>query len=305
MPVPNSPLRFEVDVAPSLAAVIDLALAEDGALQDITSTLAVDPAKLGRAVVRTRESMTLAGVGIIQLLAERVPRVRVIEGALCDGTRVEAGAVLGGVEGPLHSMLSIERVLLNLLGLACATASITRSYVDAVSGTSARILDTRKTLPGLRMLQKYAVQCGGGATHRLGLHDAVLLKDNHLAGLSPREIAAMVSNLSTHARSHPPFGLAPQFICCEVDSLAQLDALLQLPIGVLDIVLVDNFSVSDLREAVARRNQLQPSLQLEASGGVRLETVRAIAQTGVDRISVGALTHSVRWTDIGLDIDSV
>ncbi|MSR42025.1 MAG: carboxylating nicotinate-nucleotide diphosphorylase [Phycisphaerales bacterium] len=293
---------FSTDVAPSLAALVDIALEEDGASRDITSTLALDVSAKGRAVLRTREPCTVSGVELIALLAQRVEGVRGWTGGALDGTRVEAGATIGGIEGSLRSILGIERVLLNLLGLACATATVTRSYVDAIDGTRARIFDTRKTLPGLRMLQKYAVHCGGGGTHRLGLHDAVLLKDNHLAGLSPSAISAKVAAVSTRARSRPPFALQPRFVCCEVDTLAQLDALLQLPAGVLDIALVDNFSLEQLREAVARRDALQPTLLLEASGGVRMETVRVIAQTGVDRISVGALTHSVRWTDVGLDM---
>jgi nicotinate-nucleotide pyrophosphorylase (carboxylating) len=165
-----------------------------------------------------------------------------------------------------------------------------------VAGTRACICDTRKTLPGLRRLQKFAVGCGGGTPHRMGLHDAVLVKDNHLAGLDPAGIADLARRLSPEARAADA-----AFIEVEVDGLDQLDALLDLPALTIDMVLLDNFDPAMLREAVARRDARAPGLLLEASGGVRLDIVATIAATGVDRISVGALTHSVRSLDLGLD----
>ncbi len=305
MPDREPPIRFQEDVAPSLSLLIGMALDEDGANRDITSALAIEPSVQARAVVRTRERCTVGGLQIVSMLATRVQGVRVIESGVCDGGCVEAGSTLAALEGSLVSLLAIERVLLNLLGLACATATLTRRFVDEIEGTQARVFDTRKTLPGLRMLQKYAVHCGGGGTHRLGLHDAVLLKDNHLAGLSASAIAAKVAAVAERARRNSPFGQAPCFVCCEVDAMEQLRALLALPAGVLDIVLLDNFSIEQLREAVSLRSACQPQVLLESSGGVRLETVRAIAQTGVERISVGALTHSAGCADIGLDIDAI
>lgn len=301
----ETPIRFREDVAPSLAPLIELALAEDGVRRDITSALAFSGSPRGRAALRTRERCVVCGIEIVSMLAQSVPEVRMCDGSAKDGTKLDAGESLAIVEGSLVSILAMERVLLNLLSIACATANQTNRFVVAVEGTAARVFDTRKTIPGLRMLQKYAVQCGGGGTHRLGLHDAVLLKDNHLAGLTPAAIAAKVASVAARARQQPPFDVVPTFVCCEVDSLEQFKALLTLPLGVLDIALLDNFSIAHLREAVALRSSRQPTLQLEASGGVRLETARSIAEAGVDRISIGALTHSAGCIDIGLDIEAL
>jgi nicotinate-nucleotide pyrophosphorylase (carboxylating) len=162
------------------------------------------------------------------------------------------------------------------------------------------LYDTRKTTPGLRVLEKYAVRCGGGFCHRIGLFDAVLIKDNHLAGVSIAELPTFVARAAERAK-----GIAPRntsFVECEVDSLEQLSALLTLPTGTLDIVLLDNMSVGQLKKACAMRDRANPKLELEASGGVNLKSIPAIASTGVDRISVGALTHSAVQLDIGLDI---
>jgi len=195
---------------------------------------------------------------------------------------------LARVEANARALLSAERVALNLLSRLSGVATLTRAYVDAVAGTGAVITDTRKTTPGLRALEKYAVRCGGGVNHRFGLDDAILIKDNHVAaagGIGPaiRRARAAAGHLVK--------------IEAEVDSLAQLDdALAEAP----DVVMLDNFSLADLTAAVARA---KGRVTLEASGGVTLETVRAIAETGVDVISVGALTHSAPVLDIGLDAD--
>jgi nicotinate-nucleotide pyrophosphorylase (carboxylating) len=170
-----------------------------------------------------------------------------------------------------------------------------------VRGTRAAICDTRKTVPGLRTLQKYATRCGGATLHRIGLFDAVLLKDNHLGAFAAGTLAERVRQAARSARAAGPVA----FVECEVDSLAQLDELLALEQGVLDMVLLDNMGPATLAEAVRRRDARAPHVQLEASGGVRLDTVRAIAESGVDRISVGAITHSAPALDLGLDLDMV
>ncbi len=195
----------------------------------------------------------------------------------------------------MRKILAFERTALNFLQHLSGVATLTARFVDAVAGTKATILDTRKTLPGWRLLEKYAVRCGGGRNHRIGLYDAILIKDNHLAHFVHRgdPIAAAVSA----ARSQASPGTTVEV---EVDSLDQLDKALRCR---PDIILVDNFDLDRLREAVRRRDAVPPRIPLEASGGINLETVRAIAETGVDRISVGALTHSAPALDIGLDFN--
>ena len=203
-----------------------------------------------------------------------------------DGDQIQAGEALARVEGNARAILAAERVALNLLGRLSGVATLTRAYVDAVAGTGAKIVDTRKTTPGLRMLEKYAVRCGGGVNHRFGLDDAILIKDNHVAA------AGGVGRALERAKA-----LAGHLVNIEIeiDSLDQLDeALPYRP----DVIMLDNFSLADLSEAVRR---VDGRVRLEASGGVNLQTVRAIAETGVDVISVGALTHSAPVLDIGLD----
>jgi nicotinate-nucleotide pyrophosphorylase (carboxylating) len=201
---------------------------------------------------------------------------------------------LAVIAGPLRSLLAAERTALNFLQRLSGVASLTRRYVEAVAGLPVLVLDTRKTTPGWRLLEKYAVRAGGGTNHRLGLFDGVLIKDNHLAGLG--DPATAIRRAVESARGFP--GNVRLAIEVEVDTLDQLDqALAASP----DIILLDNMPNEWLREAVARRDRLAPGVKLEASGGVNLGTVRGIAETGVDRISVGALTHSAAALDIGLD----
>ena len=203
-----------------------------------------------------------------------------------DGARVEAGAVLARVTGNARAILSAERTALNLMGRLSGVATLTRAYVDQTQGTAARIVDTRKTTPGLRHLEKYAVRCGGGVNHRFGLDDAILIKDNHVAACGG------VANALKRARA---FAGHLTKVELEVDSLEQLTQ--ALPHGA-DVIMLDNFSPEDLKKAVALAGD---KVVLEASGGVNLQTVRAIAQSGVQVISVGALTHSAPVLDIGLD----
>jgi nicotinate-nucleotide pyrophosphorylase (carboxylating) len=279
--------------------VVHASLAEDlGERGDLTSTLVTrcrgEGAGTMRAAVVAREAGVLAGVRTSAIVALAVGATW--EPVMQDGDALAPGSVVGLLHGPSVGVLAGERTLLNLLGVLCGTATITHRFVELAAGTRACICDTRKTLPGLRRLQKFAVACGGGTPHRMGLHDAVLVKDNHLAGLDLSGIADLAARLSPGARA-----AGAAFIEFEVDGLDQLDALLALPVGTIDLVLLDNFDVPTLRKAVQQRDARAPGLPLEASGSVRLETVAAIAATGVNRISVGALTHSVRSLDLGLD----
>jgi nicotinate-nucleotide pyrophosphorylase (carboxylating) len=206
---------------------------------------------------------------------------------------LKAGARLAVVRGRMRSILAGERTVLNFVQRLSGVATLTRRYVEEVAGLSVQVLDTRKTTPGWRLLEKYAVRCGGGHNHRMGLYDGILIKDNHLAALAGH--SDPITEAVRLAR-HKHGTAIPLEI--EVDTLDQLEIALQAR---PDIVLLDNLSPSQLREAVRRRDAVAPGVRLEASGGVRLETIRAIAETGVERISVGALTHSAPALDIALD----
>lgn len=275
------------------------ALAEDGFGRDVTSEIAVDPAATGTARIVAREEGIFAGAAVFGILHEACAPQLVPSVELGDGDRMNAGATIATLTGKLRLLLGLERTLLNFLQRLCGVATMTRRYVDAVAGTPAKICDTRKTIPGWRQLDKYAVRCGGGRNHRMGLHDAVLIKDNHIAGIQTSRLTGVLSEMLHEAnRLQPP----PGFIEVEVDTLDQLDQILSAA-GV-DMILLDNFTTEQMREAVARRDALglKGKAQLEASGNITLDTVRAIAETGVERISVGALTHSVRALDIAMEI---
>jgi nicotinate-nucleotide pyrophosphorylase (carboxylating) len=216
-----------------------------------------------------------------------------------DGERLVEGAAFISLEGPLRGILAAERTLLNYVGHLSGIATLTATFVERTQGTRASICDTRKTLPGMRMLEKWAVRCGGGTNHRIGLFDAMLVKDNHVAGLTPANMAARVASAVAEARARTPL----RFVEVECDHLEQLQAILDLSRGTVDMVLLDNMSAGQLTEAVRMRDAAACGLLLEASGGVNLDSVAAIAATGVDRISIGALTHSAPCLDIGLDIE--
>jgi nicotinate-nucleotide pyrophosphorylase (carboxylating) len=272
--------------------VVRMALAEDlGRAGDLTGQACIPEGARMRAVFAARSAGVLAGVDCVRLaLAAMDPGATVHTKAL-DGDAFEAGAVLVEAEANARAFLAAERTALNLLGRLCGVATLTRAYVDAVAGTGARIADTRKTTPGLRALEKHAVACGGGVNHRFGLDDAILIKDNHVA------VCGGVGEAIRRARAAAGHLVKIEI---EVDGLDQLDeALAERP----DVVMLDNFSLEMLREAVRRVKASSFGRPvLEASGGVRLETVGAIGETGVDVISVGALTHSAPSLDIGLDV---
>ena len=270
-----------------IAPIVRAALAEDlGRAGDVTSQACV-PAEARLSVIwAARRPGVLAGLDCARLaLAELAPEAR-FNALARDGDTLSPGQVLARAEAPARAVLAAERTGLNLMGRLSGIATLTRAYVEAVAGTGVRITDTRKTTPGLRQLEKYAMRCGGGVNHRFGLDDAILIKDNHVAacgGIRPALERARA------AAGH----LVKVEI--EVDGLDQLAEALPLS---PDVIMLDNFSLSDLRKAVA---MTAGRVTLEASGGVDLKTVRSIAETGVQVISVGALTHSAPGLDIGLD----
>jgi nicotinate-nucleotide pyrophosphorylase (carboxylating) len=284
-------------------AILRLALAEDlGGWGDCTTSALVGEDVLGRAAVVVRQPGVVAGLpGVQTTLALLDARLQWAPQAE-DGRRIEKNSCVGIVEGPARGLLAAERTLLNLLGRLSGIATLTRQYVDLVAHTRARIYDTRKTTPGWRRLDKYAVRCGGGWNHRGGLGEAVLIKDNHLAlgaQASGRAERFTPADAVLRARQFVGQHGDPEMVIeVEVDTLDQLEAVLPAR---PDIVLLDNMSPAQLREAVVRRNAFDAAIDLEASGGVNLETVRAIAESGVERISIGALTHSAVALDFGLD----
>jgi nicotinate-nucleotide pyrophosphorylase (carboxylating) len=273
--------------------LVELALQEDVGGGDLTSQAVIPEALEGRGIFVARAPGVLSGLPAAALVfATLDPRVR-FEPLLTDGDSVQPGSRLATVAGPMRSILSGERTALNFLQHLGGIATQTRRYVDAVAGLKCHVLDTRKTLPGWRLLEKYAVRCGGGHNHRMGLFDGVLIKDNHLAalGLGKKEIRTAID---AARRLHGP--AVPVEV--EVDNLAELDEALRCE---PDIVLLDNMLPELMREAVRRRDAVAPRVLLEASGGVTLAAMRAIAESGVDRVSVGALTHSAPALDIALD----
>ena len=276
---PPYPLQFE--------ALVRAALEEDlGRAGDITSQITITADSQASAQFIARGSGRIAGLICAQAAFRLVDPVVTFEILLPDGSDADAGAVLARVSGPARSILTAERVALNFLGPLSGTATLTAALVKKVEGTQARIVCTRKTLPGLRTLQKYAVRCGGGFNHRFGLDDAAMIKDNHIRAAGG--IAPAVARLRG--------ALGPMVkIEVEVDALEQLEEALAQGV---DAILLDNMSLDDLRRAVTLT---KGKAVLEASGNVGLETVRAIAETGVDVISSGALTHSAPNLDIGLD----
>jgi len=274
---PN-PLKDDIE------ASVGRALAEDLGSGDRTAAL-VSPAQTARAHVIGRESAVLCGTDWFdEVFRQLDPRVRVAWEAR-DGDAIRAGQVLCRLEGSVRALLTGERCALNFLQFLSGTATRTRAYVLAVRGTRAQILDTRKTIPGLRLAQKYAVRCGGGGNHRLGLYDAILLKENHIAAAG-----SVGAALAAAAGADVPVEI-------EVENLAQLREALE--VGATRILL-DNFDLEALRAAVA---ETRGRAQLEVSGGVTLEGIREIADTGVDFISVGDLTKSVRAVDLSLRFD--
>jgi nicotinate-nucleotide pyrophosphorylase (carboxylating) len=270
---------------------------------DWTTAALVAHDALGAADIVAREPGVLAGLAVVQVVIDEMAPAIDWRAALDDGDSLSAGGVVGTISGPARDLLTCERIVLNFLGRLSGIATLTRQYVDAVAGSSTQIYDTRKTTPGWRRLEKYAVACGGGRNHRAGLYAAVLIKDNHLAlgaapGAEPFSPAKAVERARNFVSQMQPDAKESMLIEVEVDRLDQLDEVLP---AAPDIVLLDNMTQEQLRQAVSRRDALGSKASLEASGGVCLSTVAEIAATGVDRISVGALTHGAQSLDLGLD----
>jgi nicotinate-nucleotide pyrophosphorylase (carboxylating) len=296
---------WDDDARAAWQQLLALAVREDlDRVHDWTTVALVREGTLGAALVVAREPGVVAGLPAAEMVVAEYDRGVQWTSLVEEGAWVEAGAAIASLEGAARSLLTAERVLLNVLGHLSGIATLTRRFVAAVAGTKARIYDTRKTTPGWRRLEKYAVRCGGGHNHRGGLYDAVLIKDNHLAlGASLGGERFTPAQAVQRAREFLGGLLSPEqaamfIVEVEVDTLAQLAEV--LPAGP-DIVLLDNILPAMLREAVALRDRTAPQVELEASGGIRLETVAQVAASGVERISVGALTHAVRAWDVGLD----
>jgi len=278
--------------------LIRMAMEEDLGTGDVTTDLLFQDGTRAKAMVVTREEIVVAGLPVVEEILRQYDERLKMTPYCRDGQSAHVGSRLATIEGPLRSMLSVERVMLNFLQRLSGIATTTSRYVRAVKGTRARIYDTRKTLPGWRLLEKYAVRCGGGYNHRLGLYDGVLIKDNHLAELG-RDFAARLREVVKEARNVK----SVKFVAVEVDHVDdQLNHVLKIP-GI-DIVLLDNMGQWQLKHAVEMRDKMcgkggRPLL--EASGNITLNNVSEIAQCGVDRIAVGAITHSAAAADIGLD----
>jgi len=284
--------------------LLKLALLEDvQTVGDLTCLALVPETAQGTATVVARTGGVLAGVPLIPHILSAVDSNLVWQPVLKDTAELTRGTVVGTIRGAARGLLQAERPILNFLGRLSGIATLTKRYVDAIQGTKSKIYDTRKTTPGWRRLEKYAVGCGGGKNHRTGLYDAILIKDNHLAlgqqegtPFSPAESVLRAKAFLQQRFSDPPMNIP--IVEIEVDTLEQFrDVLPTEP----DIILLDNMTPFQLAEAVRIRNSVQPDVQLEASGGITLETVCRVAETGVERISVGALTHSAVSLDFGLD----
>ena len=272
---------------PDLADQVARALAEDVGSGDLTAAL-VPAARAGRATVITREAAVLCGrPWVDEVFRQLDPSVRV-EWSAAEGAALAAGDLLCSIEGPARALLTGERTALNFLQTLSGTASVARRYASVLDGLPCRVLDTRKTLPGLRRAQKYAVRVGGGANHRMGLYDGILVKENHI--MAAGSIAAAVAAARTQGASVP--------VEVEVETLGELREALDAG---ADMALLDEFSLDDLRAAVAmNRGHPRGPIKLEASGNVTLETLRSIAETGVDFVSVGSLTKHVRAVDLSM-----
>jgi nicotinate-nucleotide pyrophosphorylase (carboxylating) len=271
--------------ADTLERLAYAALAEDVGEGDVTTEAVVDAEASGSAVILLKEPGVVCGLGIVEAVFRALDEEVEVEALVDEGSLVESRTAVVRLSGPLRAILTGERTALNYLGRLCGIATLTRRYVDAVEGTGVAILDTRKTTPGLRVLEKHAVAVGGGRNHRLGLDDGVLIKDNHLrAGGSIRDAVE-----AARAATHLPIEV-------ECDTIEQVSEALEAR---ADAILLDNMTPDGL---LAASVLVRGRARLEASGGVSLENVRAIAETGVDEISIGALTHSARSLDVSLEL---
>jgi nicotinate-nucleotide pyrophosphorylase (carboxylating) len=299
-------LSWSPQVEEDCRRIVRLAVFEDlDRAYDWTTVALVLEGTSAAAHIVARQAGVIAGLEAARVALDEMDIDAQWQQHVQDGERVAAQTVLATIGGSARDLLTSERIMLNLLGRLSGIATLTRQYVEAAAGTQARVYDTRKTTPGWRRLEKYAVHCGGGHNHRTGLFDAVLIKDNHLAlgrqanvaGYTPAQAVERARHFVRETLAEQP-GAAEMIIEVEVDSLAQLGEV--LPVSP-DIVLLDNMTADMLRQAVAMRNAAASKAELEASGGVNLQTIRTIAETGVERISVGAITHSAVNLDVALD----
>jgi nicotinate-nucleotide pyrophosphorylase (carboxylating) len=295
-------VRWDDHLARHVATLAAGWLAEDlGHECDWTSVSLIEAAPRSELAVVSRRAGVIAGLPAAAIVAAATDRGLVFAPRVADGTTVAAGDTVATLAGPTRSVLAAERTVLNLLGRLSGIATATRRLVDAVAGTPCRVYDTRKTVPGWRLLDKYATRAGGGWNHRLGLYDAILIKDNHLAALAAAgvEPAAAVRRARAFLRqTFPPSRAEAMVVEIELDSPAQLEPVLAAG---PDIVLLDNMRPADLAGCVAVRDRVAPQVVLEASGGIRPETVEAIARAGVDRVSTGWPAHDAPWLDVALD----
>lgn len=279
--------------AAEIRQAVQAALAEDIGDGDATTLATVPETATARAVMRAREPLVVAGLDFAEAAFRELSAAIKIERLAKDGRRVNGGDILLKISGLARTILSAERVALNFVQRLSGVATLTAQFVDAIKGTPAQILDTRKTTPGWRRFEKYAVTCGGGHNHRLGLFDLVLIKDNHLAALRDAQPNAIVAAIRRAREKYPQLKIE-----VEADTLEQAG---QAAVAGADIILLDNMNPGQLRLAVQK---IKGRAKTEASGGVNLAGVQTIAKTGVDFISIGALTHSARAVDIGLDFES-
>jgi len=279
---------------PGWAAIVDLALAEDIGTGDITSLATVPAGAEAEGSIRAKAPGTISGIEVARFVFARVDPGITFEALVADGDRVTALTALARVRGTARAILTAERTALNLMQRLSGIATTTAAYVAETAGSATRVVDTRKTTPGMRLMEKQAVMHGGGHNHRFGLADGILIKDNHLAAIGgPNQVTRAISA----ARELAPHTLR---IECEVTTLAELDEAIAAG---ADIVMLDNMDNAEIAEAIARRNAANPRVLLEASGGITLARIRSLAELGVDLISCGAPTHSAPALDISLDLD--
>ena len=285
----------------NLRELLALAKAEDFGAGDITAAMLPGEVAASGTIVARENLVLCGGVFLSEICDAYDPQIK-IDLRADEGEQLQRGAVIATIDGPACSVMAAERVALNFLQRLSGIATVTEQYVRQVAGLSAEILDTRKTTPGWRALEKYAVRCGGGANHRIGLYDAVLIKDNHLAVLTADGVAEPISELSAQFPDIREKLSAGGFIEIEVDTLDQFDRALTLG---ADVIMLDNMAPDLMRQAVTQRDSagLAGKVALEASGGITLENVRQAAESGVERIALGAITHSAPAVDIALDIE--
>ena len=285
---------------PSLTALVKRTRDEDLGpyAVDITSGVLRDGGATASAFLRAGAPGTLAGLAVLPTICRVYGAETTCKHHFVDGGEVVPGDAVATVTGPLATLLALERVALNFITWLSGIATLTAHHTAAVAGTGVVICDTRKTHPGLRPLEKYAVTCGGGFPHRMGLYDAALLKDNHLADIPLAELTAAVDDMVRRVRANQP---PPRFVAVEVDTLEQLHRILDCTV---DIILLDNMTIPTMHKAVAMRTAHGSRVLLEASGGITMANVGQVAATGVDRISIGALTHSAAALDFTMEVDS-